>query len=69
MSILYNIKYSITHFTIKFQENSELNISKESSIRGVIGQILLKKFCILNDIDKEMVKRNTYQGLKTDGCN
>ena len=23
---------------------------------------LLKKFCILNDIDKEMVKRNSYQG-------
>lgn len=23
---------------------------------------LLKKFCILNDIDKEMVKRDTYQG-------
>ncbi len=25
---------------------------------------LLKKFCLLNDIDKEMVKRNTYQGKK-----
>jgi len=25
---------------------------------------LLKKFCVLNDIDKEMVKRNTYQGKK-----
>lgn len=24
---------------------------------------LLKKFCVLNDIDKEMVKRNTYQGM------
>lgn len=23
---------------------------------------LIKKFCILNEIDKEMVKRNTYQG-------
>lgn len=23
---------------------------------------LIKKFCLLNDIDKEMVKRNTYQG-------
>jgi len=23
---------------------------------------LLKKFCVLNDIDKEMLKRNTYQG-------
>ena len=27
-------------------------------------QWLLKKFCVLNDIDKEMVKRNTYQGIK-----
>lgn len=26
---------------------------------------LTKKFCILNDIDKEMVKRDTYQGIKT----
>ena len=26
---------------------------------------LLKKFCVLNDIDKEMVKRNTYQGENT----
>ena len=26
---------------------------------------LLKKFCLLNDIDKEMVKRDTYQGKKT----
>lgn len=26
---------------------------------------LIKKFCVLNDIDKEMVKRNTYQGIKT----
>ena len=27
-------------------------------------QWLTKKFCVLNDIDKEMVKRNTYQGKK-----
>ena len=27
-------------------------------------QWLIKKFCVLNDIDKEMVKRNTYQGKK-----
>ena len=27
-------------------------------------QWLVKKFCVLNDIDKEMVKRNTYQGIK-----
>ena len=25
---------------------------------------LLKKFCVLNDIDKELLKRNTYQGKK-----
>jgi hypothetical protein len=25
---------------------------------------LTKKFCVLNDIDKEMVKRNSYQGIK-----
>ena len=25
---------------------------------------LTKKFCILNDIDKEMVRRDTYQGIK-----
>ena len=25
---------------------------------------LLKKFCVLNDIDKEMVRRNTYQGKR-----
>ena len=25
---------------------------------------LAKKFCVLNDIDKEMIKRNTYQGAK-----
>lgn len=25
---------------------------------------LTKKFCLLNDIDKEMVKRDTYQGKK-----
>ena len=24
---------------------------------------LIKKFCVLNDIDKEMVKRDTYQGI------
>ena len=25
---------------------------------------LVKKFCVLNDIDKELLKRNTYQGKK-----
>lgn len=28
---------------------------------------LIKKFCVLNEIDKEMVKRNTYQGKKIIG--
>ena len=27
-------------------------------------QWLIKKFCVLNDIDKEMKKRNTFQGAK-----
>ena len=27
---------------------------------------LVKKFCVLNDIDKEMVKRDTYQGIKAE---
>lgn len=27
-------------------------------------QWLIKKFCVMNDIDKEMVKRDTYQGIK-----
>ena len=30
---------------------------------------LTKKFCILNDIDKEMVKRNTYQGKRINEYN
>ena len=25
---------------------------------------LLKKFVVLNDIDKEMARRNTYQGIE-----
>lgn len=28
---------------------------------------LLKKFCVLNEIDKEMVRRNSYQGKKVSG--
>lgn len=27
---------------------------------------LLKKFCVLNEIDKEMKRRNSYQGIKKD---
>ena len=30
---------------------------------------LIKKFCLLNDIDKEMVKRDTYQGKKIISAN
>jgi len=30
---------------------------------------LVKKFCVLNDIDKEMVKRDTYQGRKLEIIN
>lgn len=30
----------------------------------IVPDWLVKKFCVLNDIDKEMVKRNTYQGIK-----
>ncbi|MGN1113876.1 MAG: TIGR01212 family radical SAM protein [Oscillospiraceae bacterium] len=26
----------------------------------------LKKFCVMNEIDKELVRRNSYQGLKSD---
>ena len=43
---MYNIKYSINHFTIQFEEEAFLSTFKESAIRGVIGQTLLKKFCI-----------------------
>lgn len=30
---------------------------------------LVKKFCVLNDIDKEMVRRDSYQGKKTNENN
>lgn len=30
----------------------------------IVPTWLLKKFCVLNEIDKEMVKRETYQGKK-----
>ena len=30
----------------------------------VVPYWLIKKFCLLNDIDKEMKKRDTYQGIK-----
>ena len=38
-------------------------ITGDPSIHDLIEpEWLVKKFCVLNDIDKEMVKRNTYQG-------
>jgi len=40
-------------------------ITSDPDPKNLIEPIwLLKKFCILNDIDKEMKKRNTYQGIK-----
>lgn len=48
------------------------NLSPEIVINRITGDpklddliqptLLVKKFCVLNNIDKEMVKRNTYQG-------
>ena len=50
------------------------NLRKEIVIHRITGDPkkedliqpswLTKKFCVLNDIDKEMVKRNSYQGKK-----
>ena len=41
-------------------------ITGDPSINDLIEpKWLIKKFCVLNDIDKEMVKRNTYQGKNT----
>ena len=40
-------------------------ITGDPSIKDLVEpKWLIKKFCVLNDIDKEMVKRNTYQGKK-----
>ncbi len=40
-------------------------ITGDPSIDDLIEPFwLTKKFCVLNDIDKEMVRRNTYQGKK-----
>ena len=40
-------------------------ITGDPSINDLIEpKWLIKKFCVLNDIDKEMVKRDTYQGIK-----
>ena len=48
-------------------ENIVINrITGDPSIDDLIEpNWLVKKFCVLNDIDKEMVKRDTYQGIKT----
>ena len=41
-------------------------ITSDPDIKDLIEPSwLIKKFCLLNDIDKEMKKRNTYQGIKT----
>ena len=40
-------------------------ITGDPSIEDLIEpKWLIKKFCVLNDIDKEMVRRDTYQGKK-----
>lgn len=48
-------------------ENIVINrITGDPSINDLIEpNWLVKKFCVLNDIDKEMVKRDSYQGIKT----
>ena len=48
-------------------ENIVINrITGDPSIDDLIEpNWLVKKFCVLNDIDKEMVKRDSYQGIKT----
>ena len=38
-------------------------ITSDPDIKTLVEpEWLTKKFCVLNDIDKEMVRRNTYQG-------
>ncbi len=45
-------------------------ITGDPKIEDLIEPIwLTKKFCVLNDIDKEMVRRNSYQGKKLDAIN
>lgn len=43
---IYNINYSINHFTIEFTEKMTLGENKHSYIRGIIGQSLMKNNCI-----------------------
>lgn len=41
-------------------------ITSDPDINDLIApNWMIKKFCLLNDIDKEMKKRNTYQGIKS----
>jgi radical SAM superfamily enzyme len=38
-------------------------ITADPDIKSLVEpKWLVKKFCVLNDIDKEMVRRDTYQG-------
>ena len=40
-------------------------ITSDPDPKNLVAPIwLIKKFCLLNDIDKEMKKRDTYQGIK-----
>lgn len=42
-------------------------ITADPKIEDLIEPLwLTKKFCVLNEIDKEMKKRDTYQGIKVD---
>lgn len=42
-------------------------ITADPKIEDLIEPLwLTKKFCVLNEIDKEMKKRDTYQGIKAD---
>lgn len=45
---MYHIKYSIIKINIEFTRQSKLNINKQSSIRGIIGNALIKENCIID---------------------
>lgn len=71
---LYQLKpfHILTEEYIDIVINQLENLSPEIVINRITGDPklddliqptwLVKKFCVLNNIDKEMVKRNTYQG-------
>ncbi len=50
-------------------ENIVINrITGDPKIDDLVEPLwLTKKFCVMNDIDKELVKRNSYQGKKKEG--